>query len=75
VDRFSIPDLLLLFPNYVEKLWGHRVAERVLSRGETYPQARIIEIYNSVSNYYQPFQVPLEIERMLLRCIKEPEKN
>ena len=34
-DRFSIPDLLALFRNYVEELWGQHVAESVLGRIET----------------------------------------
>ena len=35
----------------------------------------IIEIYNSVANYFQLFQRPLEIKRRLLRCSKEAGKN
>jgi hypothetical protein len=73
--RFSIPDLPVLFRDYVEELWGQRVAERVLGRRETYAESTLIEIYNSVANYYQPFQRPLEIERRLLRCTKETGKN
>ena len=34
-NRFSIPNLLALFSNYVEELWGQRVAESVLGRIET----------------------------------------
>lgn len=74
-DRFSIPDLPALFRDYVEELWGQRVAERVLGRRETYAESTMIEIYNSVANYFQPFQRPLEIERRLLRCTKEAGKN
>ena len=73
--RFSIPDLSVLFRDYVEELWGQRVAERVLGRRETYAESTLIEIYNSVANYYQPFQRPLEIERRLLRCTRETGKN
>ena len=72
---FSIPDLAVLFRDYVEELWGQRGAERVLGRRETYAGSTMIEIYNSVANYYQPFQRPLEIERRLLRCTKETGKN
>jgi len=42
------------------------VAERVLGRRETYVESTMIEIYNSVAIYYQLFQRPLEIERMIL---------
>ena len=65
-DRLSIPDLPVLFPDYVDELWGQCVAERVLGRRETYSESTMIEIYNSVANYFQPFQRPLEIERRLL---------
>jgi len=74
-DRFSIPDLPVLFRDDVEELWGQRVAERVLGRSETYVESTMIEIYNSVANYFQPFQPPLEIERRLLRCTKEAGKH
>jgi len=74
-DRFSIPDLPVLFRDYVEELRGQRVAARVLGRRETYAESTMIEIYNSVANYFQPFQRPLEIERRLLRCTKEAGKN
>jgi len=74
-DQFSIPDLPVLFHDYFEELWGQRVAERVLGRRETYAESTIIEIYNSVANYFQPFQLPLEIERRLLRCTKEAGKK
>ena len=43
-DQFSIPDLPVLFRDYVEELWGQRVAERVLGRRETYAESTIIEI-------------------------------
>jgi len=74
-DRFSIPDLPVLFRDYVEQLWGQHVVEWVLGRRETYMKSTIIEIHNSVANYFQPFQRPLEIERRLLRCTKEAGKN
>jgi len=74
-DQLSIPDLLVLFRDYVEKLWGQSVAERVLSRRATYAESTMIEIYNAVANYFQPFQCPLEIERRWLRCTKEGGKN
>jgi len=74
-DRFSIPDLPVPFRDYLEKLGGQRVAERVLGRRETHAESTLIEIYNSVANYFQPFQRPLEIERRLLRCTKEVGKN
>ena len=74
-DRFSIPDLSALFRDYVEELWWQRVAESVLGRIETYAESTIIEIYNSVANYFQPFKRPLEIERRLLRSTKEAGKN
>jgi len=74
-DRFSIPDLPVLFRDYVEELCGQRVAERVLGRRETYAESTMIEIYNSVANYLQPFQRPLVIERRLLRCTKEAGKK
>jgi len=47
------------------------VAERVLGWRETYAESTMIEISNSVANYFQPFQRRLEIERRLLRCTKE----
>jgi len=74
-DRFSIPDQPVLFRDYVEELWGQREADRVLGRRETYAESTMIEIYNSVANYFQPFERPLEMERRLLRCTKEAGKN
>ena len=73
MDQFSIHDLPALFRDYVEELWG--LAESVLGRIETYMESTMMEIYNSVVNYFQPFQHPLEIERRLLRCTKEAGKN
>ena len=67
--------LPVLFRDYVEELWGQPVAERVLGRRETYAESTMIEIYNSVANYFQPFQPLWEIERRLLRCTKEAGKN
>ncbi|KAG0638795.1 hypothetical protein HOY80DRAFT_1001502 [Tuber brumale] len=71
----SIPDLPVLFCDYVEELRGHRAAERVLGQREACAKSTKIEIYNSVANYFQPFKRPLEIEKRLLRCIKETGKN
>jgi len=51
------------------------MAESVLGLRETYVESTMIEIYNLVASYFQPFQRPLEIERRLLRCIKEAGKN
>jgi len=51
------------------------VAERPLGRTETYAESTMLEIYNSVANYFQQFQRPLEMERRLLRCTKEAGKN
>ena len=51
------------------------MAERVLGWRENYAESMMIEISNSVANYFQPFQRPLEIERRLLRCTKEAGKN
>jgi len=64
-DPLSIPDLPLVFGNYVEELWGQRAAKSVLGRRETYAEATMIAIYKSVTNYYPPFHRPLEIERRL----------
>ena len=66
VDRFSTPDLPALFRDYVQEIWGQRVAESILGQIETYAESTMIQIYNSVANYFQPFQCPLEIERRLL---------
>ena len=51
------------------------MTERVHGRRETYVKFTMIEIYNSVANYHQPFQYLLEIEQRLLRCTKEVERN
>ncbi|KAG0641638.1 hypothetical protein HOY80DRAFT_999181 [Tuber brumale] len=56
--HISIPDLPGLFRDYAEELWGQRMAERVLSQRETYAKSTMIEIYNSVANYFQLFQRP-----------------
>jgi len=74
VDRFSIPDLQVLFCDYVEELWEQRVADRVLGRSETYAESTMIEIHNSVANYFRQVQCPLEIVRRPLRCTKEAGK-
>src|SRR5437588_6205598 len=44
--QFSIPDIPVLFRDYVEELWGQRVAEKVLGQRETYTESTLIEIYN-----------------------------
>ena len=74
-DRFSIPDLPAVFRDYVETLWGQHAAKSILGGIETYAESTMIEIYNAVPNYFQPFQHPLEIERRLLRCNKEAGMN
>jgi len=51
------------------------VVENVLRQRDTYTEFTIIEIYNSVENYYQSFQYELEIVRRLLRCTKDAGKN
>jgi hypothetical protein len=45
------------------------MAERILGNAETFAHNVFIEDYNSMANFYQPFQRPLQVEKRLMRCV------
>ncbi|KAG0643370.1 hypothetical protein HOY80DRAFT_997773 [Tuber brumale] len=73
--HFSIPDPLVLFHHYAVELWGQQMDDQVHGQRETRAKSTIIESYNSVVNYFTPFQPPVEIEKRLLRCTKDIGEN
>src|SRR6266852_4674789 len=54
--RFGINDLPIIFRHRIADMWGAHLAERILGPVETYADNVLIEVYNSVANFYQPFQ-------------------
>ena len=68
--RFGINDLATIFRHRIVDMWGPYLAERILGHAETYADNVFIEVYNSVANFYQPFQRPLQVEKRLMRCVR-----
>jgi len=68
--RFGINDLPIIFRHRIADMWGAHLAERILGPAETYADNILIEVYNSVANFYQPFQRPLQVEKRLMRCVR-----
>ena len=59
--RFGINDLPAIFRQQIVAIWGPHLTERILGPDETFADQVQIEVYNSVANFYQPFQRPMEV--------------
>jgi hypothetical protein len=70
-ERFEINDLARLFRDRAADVWGLDLTERILGPANGYANRVHIEVYNSVADYYQPFQRPLLVEKRFLRCSKD----
>ena len=68
--RFDINDFPAIFRQQIVAIWGSHLTKRVLGPGKTFVSKVRIEIYNSVLNFYQPFQRPLEVQKWYLRCVR-----
>jgi len=68
--RFGINDFPAIFRQQIVAIWGPHLTERILGPDETFADQVRIEVYNSVANFYQPFQRPLEVRKRLLRCVR-----
>ena len=68
--RFGINDLPAIFRQQIVAIWGPHLTERILGPDETFADQVRIEVYNSVANFYQPFQRPMEVQKRLLHCIR-----
>src|SRR6266852_2232498 len=68
--RFRINDLATIFRHRIVNMWGPYLAERILGHAETYADNVFIEVYNSVANFYQPFQRPLQVAKRLMGCVR-----
>ena len=68
--RFGINDLPTIFRPQIVAIWGPQLSERILGPDETFADKVRIEVYNSVANFYQPFQRPLEVQKQFMRCIR-----
>jgi hypothetical protein len=72
-ERFGINDLPSLFRQQITAMWGPHLTEKVLGADREFGNKVIIEVYNSVANFYQPFQRPLEVEKRFLRCVRSSD--
>ena len=54
--RFGINDLPTIFRQQIVAIWGPQLSERILGPDETFADKVRIEVYNTVANFYQPFQ-------------------
>jgi hypothetical protein len=70
---FGISDLPNIFRQQIVALWGTHLTERILGPDETFANKVRIEVYNSVANFYQPFQRPLEVQKRFLRCVRSDD--
>ena len=68
--RFGINDLPAIFHQQIVAIWGPHLTERILGPDETFADKVRIEVYNSVANFYQPFQRPLEVQKRFMRCVR-----
>jgi hypothetical protein len=62
--------LEIIFRDRIADMWGTRLAARILGPAETYAENVFIEVYNSVANFYQLLQRPLQVEKRLMHCVK-----
>ena len=67
-ERFGINDLPTIFRRQLVGMWGPRLTERILGPEQSFAGKALIEIYKSVTNFYQPFQRPLEVQKRFMRC-------
>src|SRR5205085_498817 len=68
--RFGINDLPAIFCQQIVPIWGPYLTEWILGPDETFADQVQIEVYNSVANFYQPFQRPMEVQKRLLHCVR-----
>ena len=68
--RFGLNDFPTIFRQEIIAIWGAHLTERILGPNETFSDTVRIEVYNSVANFYQPFQRPLEVQKRFLRCVR-----
>ena len=68
--RFGINDLATIFRHRIVDMWGPYLAERILGHAETYADNVFIKVYNSVANFYQPFQRQLQVQKHLIHCVR-----
>ena len=68
--RFGINDFPAIFRQQIVAIWGPHLTERILGPDETFAGNVRIGVYNSVANFYQPFQRPLEVQKRFLRCVR-----
>jgi hypothetical protein len=54
--RFGINDLPIIFRHRIANMWGAHLVERIPGPANTYADNVLIEVYNSMANFYQPFQ-------------------
>jgi hypothetical protein len=66
--RFGINDFPAIFRQQIVAIWGEHLTERILGPDETFADQVRIELYNSVANFYQPFQRPREVQKRFMRC-------
>ena len=67
---FGLSDFPAIFRQQIIAIWGTHVGERILGPNETFGDTVRIEVYNSLANFYQPFQQPLEVQKGILRCVR-----
>ena len=68
--KFGINDLPVLFHQQMVAIWGSQLTDRILGPGDDFADKVRIEVYNSVANFYQPFQRPLEVQKRFLRSVQ-----
>ena len=62
-EAFGINDLPVIFCQQIAAIWGPYLTERILGLDQTFANNVHIGVYNSVANFYQPFQRPQEVEK------------
>ena len=73
--RFGINDLPIIFRQQNVAIWGLHLSEKILGPDETFANKVQMEVYNSMVNFYQPFQRPLEVQKQFLRCIRTTDSK
>ena len=68
--RFGINDLPTIFRQQIVAIWGLQLSERIRGPDKTFAYKVWIEVYNSVANFYQPFQRRLKVQKRFMRCIR-----
>ena len=68
--RFRLNDFPTIFRQPIIAIWGAHLTERILRPNETFSHTVRIEVYNSVANFCQLFQRPLEVQKRFLHCVR-----